>query len=235
MAKKMHARSSGLSRGRLSRESCREKGFSLVEVLVASMLLLILLVSAYGIWIGLQRSYNFTEEDLQAQQEARAAMNEMVELIRTSREPEIVVSDELDLVIVRAEKNALVCWSDVDRDAGHTLELVRFRVNTDEHTLYRDTSTVADLSFSSGTTQTRLVGAWVTNDDDTGNELFTYIGMNGLALPMTLGTASDPSHVIDPTKIREVHINLKVDVIMGSRPEYHVLSSVVHPRNLRNR
>jgi hypothetical protein len=198
------------------------------------MILMVLLVAVYGVWLGLQRSYTFTEEDLQAQQEARAAMNEMVELIRTAREPDFAVDATLDLVIVRAEGNALICWSDVDRDSSHTLELVRFRVDQDQRTLYRDTSSAGDITFESGT-QTRLVGTWVTNDDDVGNELFSYIGMNGVPLGMTEGTTLDPSHVIDPTKIREVHINLKVDVVLGSRPEYHVLSSIVHPRNLRNR
>ncbi len=103
-------------------------------------LLLVVMVAVYGVWMGLQRTYQFTDDDLKAQAEARAAMYEMVEVIRTAREPDFAVDEGLDLVIVRAEANSLICWSDVDRDDGHTLELIRFWVDLDERSLYRSTS-----------------------------------------------------------------------------------------------
>lgn len=199
---------------------------------MASLLLVVVLAAAYGIWFGLQRTYGFTEEDLKAQSEARAAMNEMVELIRTAREPDFAVDESLDLVIVRAEPNLLVCWADVDRDAGHTLELVRFRVDAVNRTLYRDTcdAASADIDFTSAT-HTRLVGTWVSNNSEDGNELFTYVGMNDAALEFD--DSSGTELISDTTQIREVHINLLVDVIIGKSPERHELSSVVQPRNLR--
>ena len=210
------------------------RGFSLIEVLTVIALLLVIMVAVYGVWLGMQRSYRFTDDDLKAQGEARAAMYEMVEAIRTAREPDFPVDDALDLVIVRAEDNALVCWSDVDRDDAHTLELIRFWVDTDpeERSLFRSTSTTGDITFGEGT-QTRLVGHWVSNDEDPGDSLFTYVGTNGAALQMTEDLPGNPSHVVDPTKIREVHINLMVDIVLGDKPEHHVLSSVVQPRNLR--
>jgi hypothetical protein len=170
---------------------------------------------------------------MKAQSEARTALNEMVELIRTAREPDFAVTEGLDLVIVRAEPNLLVVWSDVDRDPGHDLELVRYRVDTEERTLYRDVSQTGDYSFATGTT-TRLVGNWVSNnDDEVGNWLYKYRTMNGTSPAMTEGTEGDPSHVEDPTQIREVQILLLVDVIVGESPEHHELVSVVQPRNLR--
>jgi prepilin-type N-terminal cleavage/methylation domain-containing protein len=217
---------------RLARLS-RGEGFSLTEVLMASVLLLVVLAAVYGIWFGMQRTYSFTDEDMTAQAEARSAMNEMVELIRTARQPEFAVAQSLDLVIVRAEPNVLICWSDVDRDANHDLELVRFRVDPVNRTLYRDTCQTADPTFASAT-QTRLVGTWVSNNDTAGNELFSYVGMNGAPLAYTAGAPGDPAHIADPDQIREVHINLFVDVIVGKSPEHHVLSSVVQPRNLRS-
>ena len=208
-------------------------GFTLVEVLVASILLLVILAAVYGIWFGLQRTYSFTDEDLKAQSEARAALSEMVELIRTAREPEFAVAENLDLVIVRAEPNLMVLWTDVDRDADHDLELVRFRVDTVDRTLYRDTSDTGDQTFADGTS-TRLVGSWISNDeDDPAYWLFNYVGMNGTALAMTEGTETDPAHLPDPTQIREVTIRLMVDVVVGKAPEHHELRSVVQPRNLR--
>ena len=216
----------------LARRLSRAEGFSLVEVMVASVLLLVVLAAAYGIWFGMQRTYGFTDEDMKAQTEARAAMNEMVEFIRTAREPDFAVAEGLDLVIVRAEPNLLICWTDVDRDPTHDLELVRFRVDSAERALYRDTSESADLTFASGT-KTRLVGSWVSNGTDPADWLFTYVGMNGVSPVVTEGVTGDPAHVEDPTQIREVHILLQVDVVIGKSPEHHELSSVVQPRNMR--
>jgi hypothetical protein len=105
-------------------------------------------------------------------------------------------------------------------------------VDTDDRTLYRDTSETGDASFSSGAS-TRLVGSWVSNDADPEDWLFRYVGTNGTTLSMTAAAAGDPPHVADPTLIREVEIVLKVDVIIGDRPEYHELGSMVQPRNLR--
>ena len=217
---------------RLLRRTSGQGGFTLVELLMASVLLLVVIAAVYGIWFGLQRTYSFADEDMTAQSEARAALNEMVEFIRTAREPNTAVASDMDMVIVRAEPNLIVLWTDVDRDAAHDLELVRFRVDIDTRSLYRDDSQTGDITFAGGST-TRLVGSWVSNDFDADDHLFRYVGTNGAALALTTAVAGDPAHLIDPTQIREVHILLKVDVIIGDRPEYHELGSVVQPRNLR--
>lgn len=203
----------------------------MTELLVASVLVIVVLAAIFGIWLGLQRTYRFTDEDMTAQAEARAALNEMVEFIRTAREPGSSVGSDLNLVIVRAEPNLLVVWTDVDRDENHDLELVRFRVDPDARTLYRDDSHTGDPTFSEGSS-TRLVGSWVSNDSDPEDWLFSYTGTNGTALTME-ETGSDPLHVADPTLIREVQILLKVDVIIGESPQYHELGSTVQPRNMR--
>ena len=104
-------------------------GFTLVELLVAMVLMLVIMAGIYAIWFGLQRTYSFTNDDMTAQEQARTALNEMVEFIRTARQPDPAPSDELAVVIVSADANSLVCWTDVDRDPNHDLELVRFRVD----------------------------------------------------------------------------------------------------------
>ena len=206
----------------------RQEGFSLVELIVAMGLMLVVLGAIYGIWFGLQRTYSFTDDDLTAQGEARAAMSGMVELLRTSRCPDPAPSEPLNMAIVWAEPNTLVCWSDVDRDAGHTLEFVRFRVDTTGRTLYRDTSEVGDLLFTGEHTSTKLVGNWVSNNAT--YPLFSYTGINGSPLPTN---PSPPYQVLDPTQIREVSIDLLVDMVVDKAPVRHHLHSVVQPRNLR--
>jgi prepilin-type N-terminal cleavage/methylation domain-containing protein len=196
-------------------------GFTLVELLVAMVLMLVIMAGIYAIWFGLQRTYSFTNDDMTAQEEARTALNELVEYIRTARQPDPAPSDELAVVIVAADANSLVCWTDVDRDANHDLELVRFRVDEDARTLYRDTSDTADPAFT-GAHSVRMVGSWVSNNSEI--PLFTYTSGNGTVLP---------TPVTDPTQIREVAIDLRIDVYTEEAPIAHQLRSVVQPRNLR--
>ena len=198
-------------------------GFTMVELLVAMVLMFVVLGAIFGIWFGLQRAYTFTEDDMTAQQQARSALAEMVELIRTARRPEPAPSDDLNVVIYDADKNSLTLWTDVDRDPNHTLELVRFRVDAATRTLYRDTDTerTNDPTFSTGTS-VRLVSNWVSNDDDT--PLFSYVGADGRSLDCP---------VEDVNFIREVVIDLRIDVYEKNRPLVHHLRSVVQPRNLR--
>ena len=205
----------------LGRRLRGERGFSLVELLVAMVLMLVILAGIYGIWFGLQRSYSFTNDDMTAQEQARTALNEMVEYIRTARQPDPAPSEELNMVIVAADANSLVCWTDTDRDSAHDLELVRFRVDTGTRTLYRDDSQTGDATFTTAHS-VRLVGNWVSNDGS--KPLFTYTSANG-------STLSTP--VTDPTIIRQVTIDLRIDIRTDQAPIAHQLRSVVQPRNLR--
>lgn len=210
-----------LAHGATARRLGGRRGFALVELLVAMALMLVVLAAIYGVWFGLQRTYSFTNEDLLAQEQARTALGEMVELIRTARQPDAPPSEDLNLVIVHADSNSLVLWTDVDRDPQHDLELVRFRVDPSTRTLYRDDSQTGDITFS-GASTVRLVANWVSNDANT--PLFSYAGPGSVPLP---------TPVPDPTQIREVTIDLRIDVYQGSSPITHQLRTIVQPRNLR--
>jgi prepilin-type N-terminal cleavage/methylation domain-containing protein len=206
---------------RFRRRLAPQEGFTMVELLVAMVLMLVIMAGIYTIWFGLQRTYSFTNDDMMAQQEARSALNEMVEFIRTARQPNPAPSESLAMVIVSADANSLVCWTDTDRDPAHDLELVRFRVDTATRTLYRDDCQTGDITFTSAHT-VRMVGSWVSND--AAKPLFTYTSGNGTVL-------SAP--VADPTQIREVIIDLRIDVFTDKAPIAHELRSTVQPRNLR--
>jgi prepilin-type N-terminal cleavage/methylation domain-containing protein len=223
MARSTTSRSGLLPGARLfvRRQVRSQTGFSLMELLVVMLIMFVVLGAIYTVWFGLQRSYSFTNDDLTAQYQARTAMAEMVEFIRTSRTPDPAPSEALNVVIYTAEANKLVFWTDTDRDAEHDLELCRFRVNTTEKTLYRDTSQTGDPAFGDGT-QVRLVTNCVTNGSS--KPLFTYIGADGQAMD---------APVADPSLIREVHIDLLIDIYEENRPIAHELTSTVQPRNLR--
>ncbi len=195
----------------------------MIELLIVMVLIFVVMGGIYAIWFGLQRTYSFTEDDMKAQNQAQSALAEMVELIRTARLPEPAPSEALNLVIYSADDNSLVCWTDTDRDVNHTLELVRFRVDPSTRTLYRDTDVnhTNDPTFTNAQA-TRLVSNWVSNNDSL--PLFSYVGADGLTME---------TPVADPTLIREVHIDLRIDVYENNRPIAHQLRSVVQPRNLR--
>ncbi len=211
----------GLYKQMMTRVRRDARGYSLIEVVIASLLLAVVLAGVMGIWFGLQRTYAYTGDDVKAQEQARAALAEMVEFIRTSREPVASVTDDLRMVIVAADANSLTCWTDVDRDANHDLELVRFRVDSANRTLYRDTSDSGDPTFSDGAS-TRLVGSWLSNNADL--PLFAYADSNGTPLDCP---------VAFPMDILTVQIDLRIDVYTEYAPIAHQLKSVVQPRNLR--
>ncbi len=199
----------------------RREGFTLVELLVVMMVLLVIMGAIYTVWFGLQRSYSFTDEDLSAQSQARAAMSEMVEFIRTARAPDPAPSEELNVVIYSADDNELVFWTDTDRDDVHDLELCRFRVNLVDQTLFRDSTNDEDPRFIDGV-EVRLVTNCVTNSES--KPLFTYVGSDGQVMA---------TPVADPNQIREIHIDLLIDIYENNRPIAHELTSTVQPRNLR--
>jgi len=204
----------------------RQQGYSLVEVLVVMLIMVVILGAVYGVWESLSRTYAFAEEDMSAQTQARAAMAEMVEFIRTARQPESAALESLDAVITQAGPFSITMWTDTLRDGTHGLQLIRFRVSPnplDTHPvgthfeLWREQGDPATGLFEDS--PVRLVTSKVGNDS-AAYPLFTYRD--------SLGDATT-----DLTQIREVEISLRIGVDPTRSPATHVLTSTVHPRNLR--
>lgn len=202
----------------------QEAGLSLIELMIAMMLMLVVMGATYGIWNGISRTYAFTEDDLTAQDQARQAMGEMVEFIRTARRPATAPTEALKAVIVEGGPNHIVIWVDADKDVNHDLELLRFRVDTDDRTLWRDEADVSG-SFLGGTSH-RLVTTHVSNT--AADPLFTYGDTTGSPIP-----TDGAGNVVDVTAIRQVTLDLMVDIYPDQAPVIHRLTSVVQPRNLR--
>lgn len=202
---------------------------------MATALLLVVMTAVYGIWFGLQDTFVFANDDMQAQEQARMALGEMVEYIRTARLPENPPSQTLNAVIPAARRTDLVLWTDTDRDANHDLELIRFRVDESQRVLYRDEGTFDGTNITWNSQ--RLVSPNVANNSDQTDDshwLFTYYDASGTQLPFDDATQDLVRNDIpDTTQIREVRIKLLVDIYADQAPVTHELSSVVQPRNLR--
>jgi type II secretory pathway pseudopilin PulG len=203
-----------------------QAGSSLVELLVAMVLMVVITGAIFGVWQSLSRTYVFAEDDTTAQTQSRMAMAEMVEFIRTARQPLSVAEQSLDAVITEAGPFSVTMWTDTLRDGSHSLQLIRFRVSPDplvahpsgtRFELWREEGNPTTGAFDDP--PVRLVTSAVANDS-AAYPLFTYRDALGAT-------------TTDPTKIREVEINLRVDVDPTRSPKVNVLSSIVQPRNLR--
>ncbi len=222
----------------------REEGVSLIELLIAMMLMLVVMGAIYGVWNRLEKTYVFAEDDMLAQSEARMGLGEIVEFVRTARVPDTVLNDSLNTVIPFANPYEIWVWTDVDRDVNHDLELVRFVVTRDANLVYllRQESIAGDGVFDGA--PVRVVNQNVRNVDssvalplgstDAASVLFTYFDSAGQELTPSLEySLVSGSKSVDVTQIRSVSIRLLVDIDPTRNPIVHELSSVVQPRNLR--
>jgi Tfp pilus assembly protein PilV len=207
----------------------RQDGVTLVELLVTMLILIVVTGAIYGLWSRLAGAYLFAEDDMRAQAEARQALGEVIEYVRTARVPESVSNDALDTPIPKAEPFEIWVWTDVDRDPNHDLELVRFMATKsgDMTLLVRQESTSGDGVWDGA--PVRVVNQNVRNGgsgttlDPNIDPLFTYEDANGVPL----------TGAFDVTAIRTVGIDLRIDIDIDRAPIVHQLASVVQPRNLR--
>ena len=88
---------------------------------------------------------------MRAQEQARTALNEMVEYIRTARQPAPCAPYDEARGPGDSRSPTPTAWSVGPTPTGtpaHDLELVRFRVDSDPaRTLYRDVSQTGDTTF----------------------------------------------------------------------------------------
>jgi prepilin-type N-terminal cleavage/methylation domain-containing protein len=207
----------------------RQEGVTLVELLVTMLILLVVTGAIYGLWGRLAGAYLFTEDDMRAQAEARMALGELVEYVRTARVPETVANEALDTPIPKAGPFEIWLWTDVDRDPAHDLELVRFMATRSGGTTYliRQESLSADGVWDGA--PVRVVNQNVRNGgpgstlDPSIDPIFVYADANGVPL----------TGAFDVTTIRTVGIDLRIDIDVDRAPIIHQLASVVQPRNLR--
>ncbi len=205
------------------RGTSSDGGFTLIEALIVTMLVVVVMAATFTVWSRLESTYSFFQDDVDAQEQARYALGEMIEYIRTARLPESVPYEYLDTVIPRAEQNEIWIWTDADRDPDHDLELVRFFVN-DQRQLIRQESLTADGDWNGAAV--RIINSNI--DNNSSKPMFLYYDANGALL-----STDANGRTLEPPNIREVAIDLRVDIDPSRSPVVHELQSVVQPRNLR--
>jgi type II secretory pathway component PulJ len=197
----------------------REDGFTLVEVLVVSVLMIVVLGATLTTFSSFQRNVSVNERQNQAQDATRNAMDLMARDLRnlaspTPGQPQALDLNEAQQVVFQSEGRIMPAGS---LNAANT-NRVRYCLSP-EGGLYRQIQTWTTAAFPAvpssascpGTawTDTKLVAENVVND---ARPIFTY-------------------NAVDPRDVTEVTSTLFVDVNPGSSPTETTLQSSVYLRN----
>ena len=194
----------------------RQKGITLVELLVAMTIMAILATMIVGAWISLQSSYAYSVKSADARGIARDTMARMRREIRDAMtQPSTGLGP-----IVTAENNHIQPMSAFN-DTGGNVQAVDY--------WYRATSsTTGNITRKRGGGAEQIVARDIVNVyNNTPLFRYSYIDAAGtVVVATTVGAADVP-------RILTVEIHILADVNPGHSPTYMDLISTVQPRNQR--
>jgi type II secretory pathway component PulJ len=196
-----------------------QDGFTLVEVLIVSVLMIVVLGATLTTFDSFQQSVSVNERQNRAQDTTRNAMDLMARDLRnlaspSKNEPLALDLNEAQEIIFQSEGRVMPAGS---LNAANT-QRVRYCLSP-TGTLYRQVQTWTTVGFpdppdnsacpGTGWTTTMLVAESVVN---AGRPIFTY-------------------NAVDPRDVTEVTSTLYVDVNPGRSPTESTLQSSVYLRN----
>lgn len=213
--------------------SGRQRGITLVELLVAMSIMLVLSTMIIATWVALTDAYSFSSRSDKQRDFARQAIDRMAREIRDAQQPLGGSSP----AFARAYPDEVRFYSTFNTaDAAtpsSTPRLTRF--------IYRVTDTANgvgavfrefpgdDGQFDTGDDVSERLVANVSNAG-AGRDVFTYWSYD---LDSGVLEPSDGATLVDPSRIVEVGITLLVDLNPGKAPNYMDVSTRVQPRNVR--
>ncbi len=215
--------------------SKRQSGMTLVELLVAMLIMGVLSTMIIGSWIALTNAYSFTSRSNKQRDFASQAIARMAREIRDAQS----VPGSTTAAFVRAYPNEIRFYSTFnmagasdayvhpEADALHPQGDRRGYPRGRNHWEFPGPDTV----FDNGNDVLRLLVADVVNLRTT-DDLFTYHAVNPATGVMY---ASDGMTTLIPAaRIQTVGILLQVDLNPGQSPNYMDLNTTVEPRNMRH-
>jgi prepilin-type N-terminal cleavage/methylation domain-containing protein len=217
-------------KARLLRE---ESGFTLVEMMVTMMIMIIVLFALYGIFDMSLRVFSFSNNKVEAVEQARVGLERMEREIRAAY-PYNKPADTR--VLTTMARNEIAFGNDLDGDyAVETGEVIRYRLLKESFPVDPCDPGDSDCKVyrSKGSSFSRLVEfvrAPTTSPAYEGGLRFTYLKADG----PDAGTDLDPTtNTADEPYIKAVRIELDVSVDEGSRDE--ATQTLVTEVSLRNR
>lgn len=195
------------------------KGFTLLELLVAMGIFSLVILTATWIFISGLRYNTIIWDQLQGQTDGRRAVKEVVDIVRKAEESSIG-----GYPIVSAEDNELILYANVDTDSYR--EKVRFWL--DDTILKRGiTKPSGDPLNYSGTEVVVEIAHYIVNIAEA-VPLFEYYDENYIGSEEALITPADVG------SIRIVKIQLEIEKDANKTPIPLHVESMVSVRNLKN-
>jgi prepilin-type N-terminal cleavage/methylation domain-containing protein len=200
----------------------RQRGITLVELLVAITIMTILTTMIIAGWISLTKAYSFTSRSDRQRDSSNQAIARMAREIRDAQKPlgattaAFTFSDPYRIQFYSTFNMA------GNSDPKSTPRLTQFRLQGG--TIYRDLLTTAGAVSSS------ILIKDVVNEDHPDKALFTYSAVDEWGDTYSSST----TRTVPPATLQTVRILLLVDLNPGKSPNYMDISTTVQPRNVRH-
>lgn len=211
----------------------RQSGMTLVELLVAMLIMGILSAMIIGGWVTLTKAYSSTSRSNRQRDFANQAIARMAREIRDAQK----IPAGTSAAFVRAYPSEIRFYSTFNTSTADnpttTPRLTRFILKAnpgtpDVGTIYRELSGTDGLFDTTDDISHRVVGDVVNLR--TGDELFTYHAIDPLTGSMLQGMTT----LVPADRIQTVSILLQVDLNPGKSPNYMDIETTVEPRNVRH-
>lgn len=206
----------------------RQHGMTLVELLVAMIIMGVLTTMIIGTWISLTSAYSFTSRSDRQRDFANQAIARMAREVRDAQK----VPGSTTGAFTFAYPNQIRFYSTFNMagnsDPTSTPRLTRFMLRNGA--VYRDLAG-NDGIFGTGDDVSRLLVKDVVNVSQA-TDLFRYSAINATTGQMY--QSSGETTLVPAARIQTVRILLLVDLNPGKSPNYMDVSTTVEPRNMRH-
>ena len=202
----------------------RQRGITLVELLVAITIMTVLTTMIIAGWISLTKAYSFTSRSDRQRDSSNQAIARMAREIRDAQKP----LGAIPAAFTYSEPYRIQFYSTFNMagnsDPTSTPRLTQFRLQGG--TIYRDLLTAAGVVSSSSI----LIKDVVNEGYHPNKALFTYSAVDAYGDTYSSST----TRTVSPATLQTVRILLLVDLNPGKSPNYMDISTTVQPRNVRH-
>jgi prepilin-type N-terminal cleavage/methylation domain-containing protein len=206
----------------------RQHGMTLIELLVAMIIMGVLTTMIIGTWISLTSAYSYTSRSDRQRDFANQAIARMAREVRDAQK----VPGSTTGAFTFAYPNQIRFYSTFNMagnsDPTSTPRLTRFMLRNGA--VYRDLAG-NDGIFGTGDDVSRLLVKDVVNVSQA-TDLFRYSAINATTGQMY--QSSGETTLVPAARIQTVRILLLVDLNPGKSPNYMDISTTVEPRNMRH-
>lgn len=218
--------------GVASRLRADQRGLTMAEVLIASMLTMVILVIVTSMFVQTTRITSASNQTKQSNAVAANVMNELTAVLRVAATNPRSNSAIPEAAIQAATRSSITFYAYSNTNAANPAPVkVTFALNASNEVWETRCAGVASggyYTFSScASTSTRMLGKEVLAPTGTANQLFTYLDANGAAIVIGSGAMSSA----DRDRVASIKVQVRArDISSKNDPVF--VSNTVYLRNL---